>query len=82
MNNKQTPIEKAIDLIDGFLTQLDDIAESKNKQTMKLYTEQPTHTCVFEKSKTSNSNEAKCKHCNNVRYLIDVVKNEIQGGNK
>ena len=37
---------------------------SNNKQT--------THTCVFEKSTTSNSNEAKCKHCNNVRYLIDV----------
>jgi len=54
---------------------------SNNKQIMKLYTEQPTHTCVFEKSKTSNSNEAKCKHCNNVRYLIGVVKNEIQGGN-
>ena len=55
---------------------------SNNKQTMKLYTEQPTHTCVFEKSKTSNSNEAKCKHCNNVRYLIDVklVKNETFGG--
>lgn len=33
MSNKQTPIEKAIDLIDGFLTQLDDIAESKNKQS-------------------------------------------------
>ena len=49
---------------------------SNNKQT--------THTCVFEKSKTSNSNEAKCKHFNNLRYLIDVklVKNEIQGGNK
>ena len=43
---------------------------------------QQPHTCVFEKSTTSNSNEAKCKHCNNVRYLIDVVKNEIQGGNK
>ena len=44
---------------------------------------QQTHTCVFEKSKTSNSNEAKCKHCNNVRYLIDVklVKNETFGGN-
>ena len=44
---------------------------------------QPTHICVFEKSKTSNSNEAKCKHCNNVRYLIDVklVKNETFGGN-
>ena len=55
---------------------------SNNKQSMKVYTEQPTHTCVFEKSKTSNSNEAKCKHCNNVRYFIDVVKNEIQGGNK
>ncbi len=48
---------------------------SNNKQT--------THTCVFEKSTTSNSNEAKCKHCNNVRYLIDVklVKNETFGGN-
>ena len=55
---------------------------NNNKQTMKLYTEKPTHTCVFEKSKTSNSNEARCKHCNNVSYLIDVVKNEIQGGNK
>lgn len=54
---------------------------SNNKQGMKVYTEQPTHTCVFEKSKTSNSNEAKCKHCNNVRYLIDVVKNETFGGN-
>ena len=44
---------------------------------------QTTHTCVFEKSTTSNSNEAKCKHCNNVRYLIDVklVKNETFGGN-
>lgn len=49
---------------------------SNNKQTMKLYTKEQTHTCVFEKSKTSNSNEAKCKHCNNVRYLIHVVKNE------
>ena len=52
---------------------------SNNKQTEK----QTTHTCVFEKSKTSNSNEAKCTHCNNVRYLIDVklVKNETFGGN-
>ena len=52
---------------------------SNNKQTEK----QTTHTCVFEKSTTSNSNEAKCKHCNNVRYLIDVklVKNETFGGN-
>lgn len=49
---------------------------------MKVYTEQLTHTCVFEKSKTSNSNEGKCKYCNNVRYLIHVVKNEIQGGDK
>ena len=48
---------------------------SNNKQT--------THTCVFEKSTTSNSNEAKCTHCNNVRYLIDVklIKNETFGGN-
>ena len=47
---------------------------SNNKQT--------THTCVFEKSATSNSNEAKCKHCNNVRYLIDVkLNNETFGGN-
>jgi hypothetical protein len=33
---------------------------------------QQTHICVFEKSKTSNSNEAKCKYCNIVRYTIDV----------
>ena len=48
---------------------------TNNKQT--------THTCVFEKSTTSNSNEAKCTHCNNVRYLIDVklVNNETFGGN-
>ena len=54
---------------------LNDKRMSNNKQT--------THTCVFEKSKTSNSNEAKCKHCNNVSYLIDVklVKNETFGGN-
>jgi len=32
-NNKQTPIEKAIDLIDGFLTELDDIAENNKQQT-------------------------------------------------
>jgi len=43
---------------------------------------QQPHTCVFEKSTTSNSSEERCKHCNNVRYLIDVVKNEIQGDNK
>ena len=55
---------------------------TNNKQSMKLYTEEPTHTCVFEKSTTSNSNEAKCKHCNNVRYLIDVkLNNETFGGN-
>jgi hypothetical protein len=36
---------------------------------------QQTHTCVFEKSKTSNSNEAKCKYCNIVRYTIDVKLN-------
>lgn len=47
MNNKQTPIEKAIDLIDGFLTQLDDIAENNNKQTMKLYTEEQLHTVML-----------------------------------
>ena len=42
---------------------------------------QQTHTCVFEKSTTSNSNQAKCKHCNNVRYLIDVkLNNETFGG--
>jgi hypothetical protein len=33
MSNKQTPIEKAIDLIDGFLTELDDIAENNKQQT-------------------------------------------------
>ena len=51
---------------------------SNNKQT-----KQPTHICIFEKSKTSNSNKAKCTHCNNVRYLIDVklIKNETFGGN-
>jgi len=32
-NNKETPIEKAIDLIDGFLTELDDIAENSKQQT-------------------------------------------------
>ena len=38
---------------------------------------QQTHTCIFERSKTSNSNEERCKYCNNVRYTIDVklVKN-------
>lgn len=43
---------------------------------------QQTHTCVFEKSKTSNSNEAKCKYCNIVRYTIDVKldHNAIYGG--
>jgi len=45
---------------------------------------QQTHTCVFEKSKTSNSTEAKCKHCNMVRYTIDVKLDNAQtyGGNK
>jgi hypothetical protein len=38
----------------------------------KQQTAEQTHTCVFEKSKTSNSNEAKCKYCNIVRYTIDV----------
>jgi hypothetical protein len=42
-----------------------------------------THTCVFEKSKTSNSNEAKCKYCNIVRYRIDVkFNNETYGYDK
>jgi hypothetical protein len=42
-----------------------------------------THTCVFEKSKTSNSNEAKCKYCNIVRYTIDVkFNNETYGDDK
>ena len=54
---------------------------TNNKQSMKIYTKEPTHTCVFEKSKTSNSNQEKCKYCNNVRYLIHVDKKEIQGGN-
>ena len=42
---------------------------------------QQPHTCVFEKSTTSNSSEERCKHCNNVRYTIDVrfVKNETFG---
>jgi len=41
---------------------------------------QQTHICVFEKSKTSNSNEAKCKYCNIVRYTIDVkFNNETYG---
>ncbi len=44
---------------------------------------QQPHTCIFEKSKTSNSNEERCKYCNNVRYTIDVklVKNETFGDN-
>ena len=41
---------------------------TNNKQQTALQ----THTCVFEKSKTSNSNESKCKYCNIVRYTIDV----------
>jgi len=47
-------------------------------------TAEHTHTCVFEKSKTSNSNEAKCKYCNIVRYTIDVKLdyNITYGGNK
>ena len=51
-----------------------------NNNSIMSNNKQQTHICVFEKSTTSNSNEAKCKHCNNVRYLIDVklVKNEIQ----
>jgi hypothetical protein len=42
---------------------------------------QQPHTCVFEKSTTSNSSEERCKHCNNVRYTIDVrfVKKETFG---
>lgn len=42
---------------------------------------QQTHICIFEKSKTSNSNQERCKHCNNVRYIIDVklVKNKTFG---
>ena len=43
---------------------------------------QQTHTCVFEKSKTSNSNEAKCKYCNIVRYTIDVKFNNETYGNE
>ena len=39
---------------------------------------QQTHTCVFEKSKTSNSTEAKCKYCNIVRYTIDVKLDNAQ----
>ncbi len=48
---------------------------------MKNNKQQP-HTCIFEKSTTSNSNEERCKYCNNVRYTIDVklVKNETLGG--
>ena len=47
----------------------------------KQQTAVETHTCVFEKSKTSNSNEAKCKYCNIVRYRIDVkFNNETYGG--
>jgi hypothetical protein len=54
---------------------------SNNKQIMKNNKQQP-HTCIFEKSTTSNSSEDRCKHCNNVRYTIDVrfVKNETYGG--
>jgi hypothetical protein len=50
----------------------------------KQQTAVQTHTCVFEKSKTSNSNEAKCKYCNIVRYTIDVKldHNETHGGGK
>jgi hypothetical protein len=43
---------------------------------------QQTHKCVFEKSKTSNSNEAKCKYCNIVRYTIDVKFNNETYGNE
>jgi hypothetical protein len=62
---------------------------NKLKNIIHLYTntenmtnnKQQTHTCVFEKSKTSNSNEAKCKYCNIVRYTIDVkFNNETYGG--
>ena len=59
---------------------IDAFTMSDNKQQ----TAEQTHTCVFEKSKTSNSNEAKCKYCNIVRYTIDVKldHNETYGGNK
>jgi hypothetical protein len=56
---------------------------TNSKDTIKGMTnnKQQTHTCVFEKSKTSNSNEAKCKYCNIVRYTIDVkFNNETYGG--
>lgn len=36
-NNKKTPKEKAIELIDGFLNELDDIVEIKNKQISLNY---------------------------------------------
>ncbi len=50
----------------------------------KKQTAVETHTCVFEKSNTSNSNEARCKYCNIVRYTIDVKLDNSQtyGGNK
>ena len=55
------------------------MSNNKQKTQYKIMSnnKQQTHTCIFERSKTSNSNEERCKYCNNVRYTIDVklVKN-------
>jgi hypothetical protein len=61
-----------------------DVLLSFNKTNRIIMTnnKQLTHTCVFEKSKTSNSNEAKCKYCNIVRYTIDVKFNNETYGNE
>jgi hypothetical protein len=58
------------------------VNNTTTKDTEMTNNKQQTHTCVFEKSKTSNSNEAKCKYCNIVRYTIDVKldHNETYGG--
>jgi hypothetical protein len=57
------------------------IMENKKETSVLKEMAEQTHTCVFEKSKTSNSNEAKCKYCNIVRYSLDV-KQETQENDK
>jgi hypothetical protein len=70
---------------------LDEALSNETSETLSKFfndkrmtnNKQQTHTCVFEKSKTSNSNEAKCKYCNIVRYTIDVkFNNETYGDDK
>lgn len=78
-NDKQILIEKAIDLIDGFLTELDDIAENHTKQSSvdNLWNMIPKETQNYIVKQFDGYEQAKAIHEMEVRFAFNEGKATI-----